>query len=117
MPFQIYEQTRAVTEEEEVGITPVGVIVFSPMVNEKYLKHVDYIQVFFDPETKRVGVKPAEKDDDFTFKLIRPPKSRRAFFSGRGILRKYNIAVDGDRFKPVRFRTSFEDGMITFKVG
>ena len=116
MSFQLYEQTRALQGEETVSITPTGVINFSGLTTAKYLKGVDFVQVLFDPNTKRVGIRPAKQSDDFAFKLTRPVKSKRALFSGRGFLKNYNISVDGDKFKAATFKVKYENGMIIFNT-
>lgn len=115
MAFELYEQTRAITGEESVSITSVGMISFSAACVQKYLKDVVYVQAYFDSATKRIGIKPAKENDEYKFKLSRPENSNRALFSGRGFLRNYKI-MDGDKFKAATFTVKFENGMITFAI-
>lgn len=115
MAFQLYEQTRATGDDESVTINAGGAVSFSPAVTQKYLQNVEYVQVLFDSETKRVGVRPAKQTDKFTFKLVRPANSKRVMFSGRGFLRNYGL-MKGDKFDADKFDVKYDkhERLITF---
>ncbi len=117
MVFELYTKTRAASDEEMVSITATGVISLSAACTTKYLKDLEYVQLYYDPTAKRVGIKPLKKAEKYSYKVVRPANSKRAVFSGRGFLHMHHISEgEKGRFKPQTFDTKFEDGMITFSV-
>lgn len=117
MAFQLYERERASADDEVISISTVGLIVFSAPVTEKYLS-TDFVLLYFDSETQRVGVKPAKQGEPNAYKLTQPKNSKRKNISGRGFLNKNKINQTGDEktFVAKTYPVTFENGMVIFKV-
>ncbi len=117
MAFELYTKTRAASDEENVSITATGVITLSAACTKKHFVGIEYVQLYYDPTAKRVGIKPLKKAEKYSYKVVRPANSKRVVFSGRGFLRMYHISEgEKGKFNPQTFDTKFEDGMITFSV-
>lgn len=115
MAFKLYEGTRAVSSAEEISISSTGVIVVSAALTNKHLKDVEFVQLYFDSEGKRIGIKPLEKEMSHSYKLVRPGK--RAAFSGRGFFKSNHLFVNdkGTIIAQKQIPAKFEAGMIVFK--
>src|SRR5438132_6595717 len=104
MAFELYEKTRATSEAEEVSISSAGIITISPTMVDKHLKNIEYVELYFDSATKRIGIKPVKHKSKYSYQLLRPTNSRRAAISGRGFLSSYKInQVDKGTFKKQDF--------------
>src|SRR6266571_1302232 len=114
MAFEIYKRTRATSEDESVSITPTGNIVFSPVITEQHLKNITHVEIYFDSETKRIGVKPTKQKTPYSYTLVKPQHSRRASISGSGFLGYHKLFQKGKRFEAREFPAKFERDMIVF---
>lgn len=117
MAFELYKKTRATTEAEEVSISSAGIITISPTVTDQHLKSVEYVELYFDSATRKIGIKPVKQKTRYSYQLLRPANSRRAAISGRGVLSSYKINQDDHgKFRPQTCDATFEDGMIIFRT-
>lgn len=116
MPFEWYSKQRVTSDKDEVSISSAGIITISVSLTKDHLENVKYVELGFDPTTKRIAIKPSKTETRTSLQLLRVPNSRRTAISGRGFLRFYKIAQSGDKFKPATFPAKFEDGMIIFSV-
>ena len=117
MTFELYKKTRATTEAEEVSISAAGIITISPSLTDNHLKSIEYVELYFDSATRKVGIKPIKQKTRYSYQLLRPANSRRSAISGRGFLSSYKInQADQGKFKPQKFDATFEDGMLIFRT-
>lgn len=117
MTFELYKKTRTRTQGDTVSITSAGMIVIDRTLAVKYLNGCEYVQLYYDPTEKKVGIKPLRSRDRYSVKLVRQAQdSERAMVSGRGFLNAYKLAVSEKegKFKKQQCAARFEDGMIVF---
>ncbi len=117
MAFKVFEKTRATSDVKTVTISTSGSIVLSPAIVEKYFKDAEYVQILFDAEHRKAGIKPVKQGTKFAYRLIRPPKGKTRSFSGQAFLRTHKINLAGEKFeKQVFEKLEFEGGMLVFGV-
>jgi hypothetical protein len=116
MGFELYKKTRALSKDETITISKAGTITISPALTEDHLKNTEFVQLYYDAQTKRVAIKPIKKDEHYGFQIIRPASSKRAVISGRGFLRTYKINESGKVFRIGTYDAKWENEMIVFSV-
>jgi hypothetical protein len=118
LAFELYEGTRGTTEAEEVSITATGNIVISPRLTEKYFSDAEFVELYFDAETRRIGIKPLKKETEHSLRLNQPAKSKRKMFSGRGLLKSHKLFLNdkGEVEARKHIPATVKDGMIVFSA-
>lgn len=114
--FELYKKQRAAKETKTVTISSAGVISISPDLTHEYLEDVKYVELYFDSNTKKVGIKPIRTETQYSFQVIRPANGKRAAVSGRGFLTSYKLGVEKGHIKPQKHPAEFDNGMIVFSV-
>src|SRR5712692_3591045 len=116
MGFELYKKQRASSDEETVSISSVGIITFSPALVEKHLSDLGFVELYYDQQSKKIGVKPVKTETEYAYKLVE--QGKRKAVSGSGFLNNYKIIEKtNDRFKPVSdIEVKFEMEMLVFKV-
>jgi hypothetical protein len=92
MAFERYTKTNLRLGEPKISIWSRGQIGFNSTAIVKYkLKDFDYAVLFFDKDTKTIGVKLTnDKREPGAMKLVKR-KSGGFSFSAQGFLKYYNI--------------------------
>src|SRR5215472_13896303 len=112
--FELYKRTRATTDEETASISSTGVISISPAVTDKYFKDKQFAELYFDANSKKIGIKPQKQKTEYSLQLVRPAHSRRATVSGRGFLSSNKVEFSKGQFNRRDFPVTFDDNMIIF---
>jgi len=93
MGFETYVPQRGPSSgKSTIRILRNGDISVSPAVHEQYFKKADYVELMFDPQNKKVGLKPRSKSSKSTYKLrLSPQGGARRYISGGQFLATYGI--------------------------
>jgi hypothetical protein len=84
-------------------ITKLGTIIINAACSVKYLGANTYVELYYDKQSKVIGMKfMAERQPD-TFKVQRRTKSQTAFISPRGFLKFYEISYAEKRSFPAEW--------------
>tara|TARA_R100001510_G_C7644004_1_gene201496 strand:- start:303 stop:671 length:369 start_codon:yes stop_codon:yes gene_type:complete len=70
-----------------------GIGCLSAALTTQFEDEVDAIELFYNPDTGEIGIKPCRSTDSIEArKLIHQEKSRVRTFSGKGFLEEYNLS-------------------------
>ena len=90
------EKNYKVSKIPTLTIGKSGSISFNNASIEKWLKEVTHVQLLFDADGERIGVKPVSEDAEHTY-LLRLLKGGGRQVSGSGFLKYYSIPHDETR--------------------
>jgi hypothetical protein len=91
-----------------IGINRKGRFAFYKPVVEKYLQNMNHIELYFDPETKQVGIMPSPEPTQDSFKI--QGKTTKMIIAKK-FLNRFQISVE-DR----RYDFSVENGMLIVQL-
>lgn len=94
MAFQTYiPMKRRPSDKAFVRITKGGILQLSPIVIDSHFSKIDIVQLLFDPESRRIAIKPLHQPEESALKLRKPQRAAGAHISARGFLEHFKIAV------------------------
>lgn len=101
MAFTKYEKNSKSTCPT-ISISPSGSIGINTAALEKFFKEAKGVELYFDPEEDRIGIKPHKKASDRLYPLHkRGDTSKSASLSGRGFLKHFGVDIEEmQRFLP-----------------
>jgi len=91
-----------------IGINRKGRFAFYKPVVQNFFKNCDYVEMFFDPETKKIGILPIQKQTFDSFKI--QGKTTKMVIAKK-FLNRFQIPVD-DR----RYEFAIEDEMLVIRL-
>ena len=77
--------------EPTMTIYDRGMISFGRGVLEKYLKGFNFVHLFYEEETKKIGIKPVTEDDGQAFRVKLDRTGKTGNFSCRTFLDHFKI--------------------------
>lgn len=78
-----------------IGINRKGRFAFYKPVVEKYLQNADHIELFYDPETKKVGILPTNEPTSDSFKI---QGMTTKMIVAKKFLNRFQIPVEDRRY-------------------
>jgi hypothetical protein len=91
MTFEVFShQGNKAVSEPRVTVSKNGLLSVNTLCRQRFLKDAEAVQLLFDPETRRVGIKPVAKAAEHAY-TFRQGKSGGQI-SGHAFLKHYNIA-------------------------
>ena len=114
MAYETYIPQRGPSGgKSTVRVLRNGDLSVSPAVYDQYFNRANYVELMFDPNNKRVGLKPRTKPTKATYKLRESPQGgARRYVSGGQFLATYGVSFNkaksfdvkwNDREKVVEF--------------
>lgn len=91
-----------------IGINSKGRFAFYKPVVEKYLQNVDHIELFYDSETKKVGIMPTTEPTTDSFKI---QGMTTKMIVAKKFLNRFKISVEDRRYDFV-----YENGMLVIPL-
>jgi hypothetical protein len=91
-----------------IGINRKGRFAFYKPVVEKYLQNINHLELYFDPETKKVGILPLSEPTSDSFKI--QGKTTKMIVAKK-FLNRFQISVE-DR----RYDFTVENGMLVIQL-
>ena len=83
------------SKEKLVSISKVGNIGLSAPVVELYFKGKRYVELYYDPKGKRIGLRPLDKKSPDALTIRYDKKGRVGQVIARGFLKAFNINIEG----------------------
>lgn len=96
MAFETYVPQRGPSSgKSTIRVLKNGDISVSPAAYEAWFNKAGYVELLFDPKTKRVGLRPRSKPTKASYKLRQSPQGgQRRYVSGGQFLASYDVSVD-----------------------
>lgn len=91
-----------------IGINSKGRFAFYKPVVEKYLQNIDHIELFYDPETNKVGILPTAEPTADSFKI---QGMTTKMIVAKKFLNRFQIPVENRRYDFV-----VENGMLVIPL-
>lgn len=116
MGFETYVPQRGPSSgKSTVRVLRNGDMSISPSVYENWFDRANYVELLFDPQGKKVGLRARRKPTKATYKLRESPQggSRRYISSGR-FLSTYGVAVN--KAKSFEARWNGRQRLVEFSV-
>jgi len=98
------EYVKKGTSTKTIGINSKGRFAFYKPVVEKYLQNIDHLELFYDPETKKVGILPTPEPTSDSFKI---QGMTTKMIIAKKFLNRFRISVENRRYDFI-----VENGMI-----
>lgn len=102
------ENSKKGISSKTIGINRKGRFAFYKPVVEKYLQDINQVELYFDPETKKVGILPIDEPTADSFKI--QGKTTKMIVAKK-FLNRFQIPVE-DR----RYDFNFENGMLVIQL-
>ncbi|HBE80574.1 MAG TPA: hypothetical protein DDW65_22735 [Firmicutes bacterium] len=102
------EKSKKGISSKTIGINRKGRFAFYKPVVEKHLQNIDYVELYFDPETKKVGILPLDEPTADCFKI---QGRTTKMIVAKKFLNRFQIAVE-DR----RYDFAAENGMLIVQL-
>lgn len=110
MAFIKYQKERLKkgVSSKTIGINRKGRFAFYKPVVEKFFGECEFVELFFDPETNKIGILPVSTE---TFDAFRIQGATTKMVIAKKFLNRFKIPIE-DR----RYEFSEEDGMLTVQL-
>ena len=102
------ENVKKGISAKTIGINRKGRFAFYKPVVEKYLQNANYIELFYDPETKKIGILPSADSTPDSFKV--QGKTTKMIVAKK-FLKRFQISVEDKRYD-----FSMENGMLIIQL-
>jgi len=91
MAFQLFT-AKGGKYTPQVTLNNSGGFSLSSGMHHRYgLDRYAGVKLYFDPDTRRVGIQPVEQEGEGVFRLKKRDGEKGAFFSARSFLQAYNL--------------------------
>lgn len=105
--YQKENQKKGISAKT-IGINRKGRFAFYKPVVEKYLKNINQVELFYEPETRKIGIQPTTDSTPDSFKI--QGKTTKMIVAKK-FLNRFQLTVE-DR----RYDFNFEDGMLVIQL-
>jgi hypothetical protein len=102
------EKNKKGISAKTIGINRKGRFAFYKPVVEKYLQDSSYVELFFDPDAKKVGILPVQEPSVDAFKI--QGKTTKMIVAKK-FLNRFQIPVEDKRYD-----FEYEDGMLIVQL-
>lgn len=107
MGFEVFtKKYMATVDIPTVTLSKNGEIAPNMVTVQRWLQNIEYVQLLFDAEGQRIGIKPVDKDADSIYP-IRKFKNGSVKISGTAFLKHYGLL--GSETK--RFHAEWDEGV------
>jgi hypothetical protein len=102
------ESSKKGISSKTIGINRKGRFAFYKPVVENFLKDYEYVELFYDPETNKIGILPVTESTHDSFKI--QGKTTKMVIAKK-FLNRFKISIEDRRYE---FAT--EDDMLVIKL-
>jgi hypothetical protein len=89
------EKMKKGISAKTIGINSKGRFAFYKPVVEKYLQNIDHLELFYDPETNKVGILPTTEPTADSFKI---QGMTTKMIVAKKFLNRFQIPVENRRY-------------------
>lgn len=96
MPFETYVPQRGPSgSKSQIRILKSGDFSISPSAYQEWFGNANYVELLFDPKSKKIGMKPRKRPTKASYKLRESPQGGdRRYVSGEQFLETYGVSVN-----------------------
>lgn len=116
MPFKMFERQRISGGPPRVAVSKYRNFIFNSACVTDYLKNVKHVHLFWDAEELRIGVKPASKEDKFSYPLHYSARGNVATVSVMSFLRYISWDMDSQETKHFDAEWNEKEGLLGFTI-
>ncbi len=102
------EKTKKGATSKTIGINRKGRFAFYKPVVEKYLNEINFVELFFDPEVKKMGILPVNEPTPDSFKI---QGQTTKMVVAKKFLNRFQIPIEDKRYE-----FEYEDGMLIVQL-
>lgn len=102
------EKPKKGATSKTIGINRKGRFAFYKPVVEKYLNDINFVELFFDPEVKKMGILPVSEPTPDSFKI---QGQTTKMVVAKKFLNRFQIPVEDKRYE-----FEYEDGMLVVQL-
>jgi hypothetical protein len=93
MAFEVFShQGNKAVGEPRVTVSKNGLLSVNTLCRQRFLKDAEAVQLLFDPDTRRIGIKPVAKDAEHAYAFRQGKPGGGGQISGSAFLKHYDIA-------------------------
>lgn len=115
MAFKEFQRKRTHSGEPAVSITKYGNFVLNSSCIGRYFADRKYAKLYWDADTKRVGIKPMKNKDEHSYSVNFSRKGSVGSFSGTAFLKSYKVKYE--ETKSFLANWNEKEGLLELKVG
>ena len=90
------EKSKKGISSKTIGISVKGRFAFYKPVVENFLRNSDYVELFFDPETRKIGIMPVNEQ---TFDSFKVQGKTTKMVIAKKFLNRFQIPVEDRRYE------------------
>lgn len=102
------ERPKKGATSKTIGINRKGRFAFYKPVVEKYLDSISFVELFFDPDEKKMGILPVKEPTPDAFKI---QGQTTKMVVAKKFLNRFQIPVEDKRYE-----FDYEDGMLIIQL-
>jgi len=102
------EKPKKGATSKTIGINRKGRFAFYKPVVEKYLNDINFVELFFDPEVKKMGILPVNEPTADSFKI---QGQTTKMVVAKKFLNRFQIPIEDKRYE-----FEYEDGMLIVQL-
>ena len=114
MAFKEFQRKRTHGGEAAVTITHFGNFALNSKTVAQYFQGNRYAKLYWDDDSKKVGIKPLKKKEEYAYSVNISPKGNGGTFSGTAFFKTYGIKYDKTRSFLVHWND--KEGLLEFKI-
>jgi hypothetical protein len=102
------EKPKKGATSKTIGINRKGRFAFYKPVIEKYFDNISFVELFFDPDEKKVGILPVKEPTPDAFKI---QGQTTKMVVAKKFLNRFQIPIEDKRYE-----FDYEDGMLIIQL-
>lgn len=114
MAFKEFQGMRMHGGDPAVSLTRYGNFSLNSKAIAQYFTGCRFAKLYWDEDTKKVGIKPMKKKEQYAYSLNISPKGNVGSFSATAFCRAYGIKYD--KTKTFLAHWNDKEGLLEFKV-
>ncbi len=110
MPWELFKKPGRYPSSSEPGLTisRKGSVLINSIATERYFSTARFVEVYYDKETGRIALKPAEQGGPGAFAVRQPKGTQHTLFTMLSFLKWNNLVADHSR----RYTLTEEGGLL-----
>jgi hypothetical protein len=114
MPFTEFQRKRTHSSDPAVSISSYGNFILNSATIANFFVGKKFAKLYWDAKERKIGIKPMEKKDLYSYTINLSPKGGVGSFSGTAFFKTYGIPYDKTRSIPAAWNE--KEGLLELKL-